>query len=97
LQILSRAQHSPKAAEIKAAFPYAYSIINRVLTGWERGDIVVEGVSMEHMVGDKYDVHAVSRRVDGRLKIYVGMELARPGDLTSNLYNYQRHALPLFF
>ena len=96
-RILSKAQHSLKAAEIKAAFPYAYSIINRVLTGWERGDIVVEGVSMELMIGEKHDAHAVSRRVDGRLKIYVGMELARPGDLTSNLYNCQRQALLLLF
>ena len=92
-RVLSTSQHSVKAAEIKSAFPYAFSIINYILTGFERGDIVVEGVSLHHMVGQKYDVHAVSRKVDGRLKIYVGMELIQPGEWASNTFNCQTYVL----
>lgn len=90
LQILTSAKHAPKALEVKAAFPHAFDLLNHIIVGWDTGEVVVHGVSMEHMVGPKRDICAVSRKVDRRLKIYVGMEI-QGRDWMSNL-NSNAHA-----
>jgi len=91
LQILTSAKHAPKALEIKAAFPHAFDLLNHIIVGWDTGEVTVFGVSMEHMVGPKRDICAVSRKVDRRLKIYIGMELQGRdwmSNLTSNAHTY---------
>jgi hypothetical protein len=91
LQILTSAKHAPKALEIKAAFPHAFDLLNHIIVGWDTGEVTVFGVSLEHMVGPKRDICAVSRKVDRRLKIYVGMELQGKdwmSNFTSNAHAY---------
>ena len=84
LQILTAAKLSPKAVEIKAAFPHAFALLDNIIVSWHTGETVVEGISLQHMVGQKHDIRAVSRKVDERLKVYVGMDLKGTTDWTTN-------------
>lgn len=75
LQILTKAKHATKAVEVKAAFPHAFDLLNHIIVGWETGEVIVVGVPLPYLVNQKVDVCAVSRKVDRRLKIFVGMDL----------------------
>src|SRR5579862_6050240 len=88
LRILVASKRSPKAAEIKAAFPKAFMILHHAAEGWENGEIVAKGVSTECMKKTKQGVFSVSRKVGGRLIVYIGMELLRSRDLTANLNDH---------
>lgn len=93
LRILTDAKHSPKAHEIRSAFPNAFQLLDQVLVSWDSGETIVEGVSLDLMTGKGFDVRAVSRKVDRELRIFVGMEL-RDGNWMSNfLINCRTHDL----
>lgn len=83
LTILTKAKHATKAVEVKAAFPHAFELLSHIIVGWETGDVMVVGVPLHYMVNSKIDVCAVSKKVNRRLKIYVGMDL-RGKDWMSN-------------
>ena len=84
LQILSTAKQSPKALEIEAAFPHAFALLDHIIISWNAGETIVEGVALDHMVGQKHDICAVSCKVDRRLKVYVGMDLRGTKDWMTN-------------
>ena len=98
LQILTNAKQSTKALEIKAAFPHAFALLDHIIISWNTGETIVEGVSLEHMVGLKHDICAVSRKVDRRLRVYVGMDLQGTKDWMTNFemncyaYVYSPHS-----
>jgi len=93
LQILTKAKHATKAVEVKAAFPHAFDLLNHIIVGWETGEVVVVGVPLLYMVNQMVDVCAVSRKVDRRLKVFVGMDL-RGMDWMSN-FEINSHAYRL--
>jgi hypothetical protein len=94
LQILTSAKHASKALEVKGAFPHAFDLLNHIIVGWDTGEVVVHGVSLAHLVGQKQDICAVSRKVDRRLKIYVGMDLRGSSDWMNNFNSNARAYVP---
>lgn len=84
-QMLAGAQDYPKAPEIKAAFPNALELLDHILISWDTGNIMVIGVQQSRMT---CDVRAVSRKVGGQLKIYVGIDPDWKSDFRTNCKAY---------
>jgi hypothetical protein len=98
LQILTKAKHAMKAVEVKAAFPHAFDLLNHLIVGWDTGEVIVVGVPLPYMVNQIVDIYAVSRKVDRRLKIYVGMDLRGTdwmSNFTINAHAYAPSPIPL--
>jgi hypothetical protein len=74
LQILSAAKQTPKAPELKAAFPSAFALLDQIIVSWDMSETVVECVSSRYMINSKHDICAVSRKLGTGLKIFIGME-----------------------
>jgi hypothetical protein len=91
MQILTAAKHSPKALELKAAFPLSFALLDQIIISWDTGETIVEGVSSRHMIGQHHDVCAVSRKLDNKqLKIFVIVDSSpgMAGNLEVNCHAY---------
>ena len=75
LRKLLRGKASSKAPEITTAFPHLFDLLHEIIISWESGEIIVYGVSLENMVGPDHDLCAVSRKISGTLKIFVGLDV----------------------
>jgi len=73
-QILLRSKNSARSLELKAAFPNAFALLDRIIVMWDTQETVVTGVPLDRLVGPDYDVRAISRKVGDKLKIFVGVE-----------------------
>lgn len=83
LRILTAAKHASKCAEVKAAFPDAFALLDQAIVSFDSGETVIECVSLNNLISARHDIFAVSRKVDRQLKIFVGMD-PQGSDWTKN-------------
>jgi hypothetical protein len=83
LQILTSAKHMSKCPEIKSAFSDAFALLDQIIVSLSSGEIIVECVSLNNMISTRYDIFAVSRKIERQLKIFISMD-HQGRDWTSN-------------